>query len=51
MTFRQRLYVREPKLWSVDEPNLYYCYSKIHVDDKVVVEDRNHFGIRKLQYF
>ncbi|MDQ8734267.1 glycoside hydrolase family 2 TIM barrel-domain containing protein [Paenibacillus sp. LHD-38] len=49
VTVRQRLYVQEPKLWSVDEPNLYYCYSKILVDDKVVDEDRNHFGIRKLQ--
>jgi beta-galactosidase len=49
VTVRQRLYVEEPKLWSVEDPNLYICHSKILVDDNVVDEDRNHFGIRKLQ--
>lgn len=49
VTVRQRLYVQEPKLWSVDNPNLYFCYSKLLVDEDVVDEDRNHFGIRNLQ--
>lgn len=49
VTVRQRIYVQEPKLWSVEAPNLYFCYSKILVDEKVVDEEVNHFGMRKLQ--
>ncbi|WP_419875418.1 glycoside hydrolase family 2 TIM barrel-domain containing protein [Candidatus Pristimantibacillus sp. PTI5] len=48
VTIRQRLYVQEPKLWSVEVPNLYVCYSKLLVDGKVIDEERNHFGIRSL---
>ncbi|WP_138750763.1 glycoside hydrolase family 2 TIM barrel-domain containing protein [Paenibacillus sinopodophylli] len=49
VTVRHRMSVQAPKLWSVEEPNLYYCYSKIVVDDQIVDEEKNHFGIRKLQ--
>ncbi|MCX7795394.1 MAG: DUF4982 domain-containing protein [bacterium] len=46
---RQRLYIENPQLWSPENPNLYYCYSKVISEDKLVDEDINHFGIRKLQ--
>ncbi|RCW43498.1 glycoside hydrolase family 2 TIM barrel-domain containing protein [Paenibacillus prosopidis] len=49
VTVRQKLFVQEPKLWSGEHPNLYFCYSKILVDNQVIDEDKNHFGIRKLQ--
>ena len=46
---RQRLYIRDPKLWSLNKPNLYYCHSKLILDGQVIDEDINHFGIRKLR--
>lgn len=46
---RQRLYIENPKLWSLESPNLYYCYSKVISDNRLIDEDVNHFGIRKLQ--
>jgi beta-galactosidase len=49
VTIRQRIYVQEPKLWSVEEPNLYFCYTKLLVDGNIVDEEINHFGIRSLQ--
>lgn len=46
---RQRLYIEDPQLWSLEKPNLYYCYSKVISDNQLIDEDINHFGIRKLQ--
>lgn len=47
---RQRMYVDDPRLWSLEDPNLYYCETKLISDDRVLDETRNHFGIRKLQF-
>ncbi|MDP9697646.1 beta-galactosidase [Paenibacillus intestini] len=49
VTVRQRLDVHSPKLWSVDTPYLYSCSSKIVVNNEVLDEEENQFGIRKLQ--
>ncbi|MBC7320143.1 glycoside hydrolase family 2, partial [bacterium] len=46
---RQRLYIENPKLWSLESPNLYYCHSKVISNGHLIDEDMNHFGIRKLQ--
>jgi len=47
---RQRMFLDDPKLWSLEEPNLYICVTKLMSGDRVLDETRNHFGIRKLQF-
>lgn len=47
-TIRQRLYVKNPKLWSVDTPYLYTCRSKVMDGEDVLDEEENTFGIRSL---
>ena len=49
-TFRQHVFINDAKLWSLDEPNLYYCKSKLYDGDELVDKAENHFGIRKLQF-
>lgn len=45
---RQRLYVKQPNLWSVDMPYLYTARSKVVNDTKLLDEESNTFGIRSL---
>jgi beta-galactosidase len=47
-TVRQRLYVKEPKLWNVDSPYLYTCRSKVVEGEHVLDEKEATFGIRSL---
>ncbi|WP_044482102.1 glycoside hydrolase family 2 TIM barrel-domain containing protein [Paenibacillus antibioticophila] len=47
-TLRQRLYVRQPKLWSVEQPNLYSCRTRVLKDNEQLDEEMNYFGIRSL---
>ncbi|MEK5163516.1 glycoside hydrolase family 2 TIM barrel-domain containing protein [Paenibacillus sp. FSL R5-0527] len=47
-TTRQRLYIREPKLWNVETPYLYTCKSKVMDGEHVLDEETNPFGIRSL---
>jgi beta-galactosidase len=47
-TMRQRLNVKQPKLWSVDTPYLYTCRSKVMSGETVLDEEENAFGIRSL---
>lgn len=47
-TLRQRLFVNQPQLWNVDTPYLYTCKSTVMVDEKVLDEETNTFGIRWL---
>lgn len=49
ITLHQRLWIENPLLWSVDTPNLYTAYSKIVVQNEVIDEIINTFGIRTLQ--
>lgn len=49
ISIRQRLYIPEPKLWSIDFPNLYHCNGEILVKDELIDEATSQFGIRKIQ--
>ena len=46
---RQRVYVRQPALWSVDSPNLYRCAVTLRDGDTDLDQGATTFGIRKLQ--
>ncbi|TDL39714.1 glycoside hydrolase family 2 TIM barrel-domain containing protein [Arthrobacter nitrophenolicus] len=46
---RQRLYVRKPKLWGVDSPQLYQASTRLEHATEVVDEHALAFGIRSLQ--
>lgn len=45
----QRLVIQNPKLWSVEEPNLYQCKIQILEGNKVWDEAGDTFGIRTLR--
>lgn len=48
-TLRQRVYVRQPQLWSVEEPNLYRCQTHITSSEgEILDEEMTTFGIRTL---
>nr|WP_308625084.1 glycoside hydrolase family 2 TIM barrel-domain containing protein [uncultured Eisenbergiella sp.] len=47
--FRQRLYVKEPRLWNVDTPYLYGYRIRIREGEAVLDEETGSFGIRRLQ--
>lgn len=47
-TLRQRIYVRQPKLWSVNQPYLYTCRTRLMTENEQLDEDTNSFGIRSL---
>ena len=45
----QRIYVKEPALWSDKQPNLYRCKVTIYDGDKELDSAESTFGIRKLE--
>lgn len=45
----QRVYVKEPALWSDKQPNLYCCRVTIYDGDKILDSAESTFGIRKLE--
>jgi beta-galactosidase len=45
---RQRLYVKQPKLWNVDTPYLYTCRTRVVEGEAIFDEETNTFGIRSL---
>lgn len=46
---RQRVFVKGPKLWNVDTPNLYTCKTTVYAPDETVLdENMERFGIRGL---
>lgn len=47
--FRQKLFVENPSLWSVDTPVLYKCRSTLLIGGEAVDWQETTFGIRKLQ--
>jgi beta-galactosidase len=47
-TLRQRLLVKAPKLWSVDEPSLYTCRMTLTAGEEQLDEETTVFGIRSL---
>lgn len=48
-TARIRTYVGEPRLWSVDDPQLYAATIRLHAADAVVDEQSTKFGVRTLR--
>lgn len=46
---KQELSITEPKLWSVDPPQLYNVISEVHLEDKLVDDYVTPFGIRKIE--
>ena len=46
---RQRIYLRNAKLWSPEEPNLYQCKVQIIDGDKVLDTVASTFGVRHIQ--
>lgn len=45
----QRIYVREPALWSVDNPKLYQCKVTVYDGETLLDTAQSTFGIRKLE--
>lgn len=43
------LYVRDARLWSLDDPYLYTCEVQLLDDERVMDETVEHFGIRRVQ--
>lgn len=46
---RQRIVLNNPKLWTADTPNLYQCVSVLYLDDNMIDENSEIFGVRTLQ--
>lgn len=49
-TFRSKLFVVNPKLWSLEEPNLYKLLTKITSKGKVIDEYYTTIGIRTIEF-
>lgn len=47
-TLRQRMLIRKPKLWNVDQPNLYTCRTTVTAGEKLLDTESTNFGIRSL---
>lgn len=45
----QKIYIKAPHLWSVDEPYLYTCHVAVSENGKLLDETEETFGIRKIQ--
>lgn len=48
IVLRQRLYVKKPRLWSCDQPDLYRWESSITESETVIDRAEGSFGVRKL---
>lgn len=48
-TYQHRLYVRKPRLWSAETPNLYQYRVSVQEQGKTIDEETGCFGIRRLQ--
>lgn len=46
---RQRIFVKNAKLWSTDQPNLYTCEVQILENETIVDKEETTFGIRHIQ--
>ncbi len=49
-TLKQQLTVANPKLWSCENPNLYYCITTILRGKEEVDRVVNHFGFRTIRF-
>ena len=48
--FSNNMWVPSPRLWSVDTPSLYKAISELYLDDKLIEQDTNTFGIRSIVF-
>lgn len=49
VVLRQRIFIYDARLWSLEEPNLYCCLSKLVIDEEVQDKAKENFGIRHIQ--
>ena len=49
-TLSQDLIVQDPKLWSIDNPNMYTAQTDILIDGKLVDSYKTPFGIRSFEF-
>jgi len=49
VTVKQRIFVRQPRLWSVESPVLYTCKVSLGDDQQTTDSENISFGIRRLQ--
>lgn len=49
-TVNQVMTVVSPKLWSCEEPNLYYCRSTVLRGETVLDQNKVHFGFRTIRF-
>ncbi|HVO72939.1 MAG TPA: glycoside hydrolase family 2 TIM barrel-domain containing protein [Ignavibacteriaceae bacterium] len=49
-TFEQSLKIPDPKLWSLEDPVLYYIESKVLVNGQIVDSYKTPFGIRTFEF-
>ena len=50
LNFNQTIKIKNPTLWSVENPNLYYTISKVFVDNVLQDEYKTTFGCRSLRF-
>lgn len=48
--FEQEIFIENPVLWSIENPNLYTAYSSLKIDGKIVDNYQTRFGIRTLTF-
>ena len=48
-TVRQRMFIYNPHLWSLEQPDLYKCRTELVIDEKLQDEAEETFGIRHIQ--
>ncbi|MFM1564612.1 glycoside hydrolase family 2 TIM barrel-domain containing protein [Helcococcus ovis] len=46
LMINETMVVEKPKLWDIDNPNLYYLKSQIYIDEKLIDEEFTRFGYR-----
>ncbi|MDN3669497.1 glycoside hydrolase family 2 TIM barrel-domain containing protein [Echinicola jeungdonensis] len=49
-TLQQSLKLKEPQLWSIDEPTLYAMETTVKVNGKTVDEYKTPFGVREIRF-
>ena len=47
---KEEVIIRQPQLWSIEEPNLYKTIVLVFIDNKKVDEYQTNFGIRSVKY-
>lgn len=50
MHFKQKISLHDPKLWSIDNPNMYIAVSKVYVGDVITDEYTTKFGCRSIRF-